>query len=472
MNEKGAFPDIPAGCYDPEHWRLANGMESDADSEEQQNQKAPPKPYLTEAILEEYLIASGITVKLNVVTHEVEVGGISAEYNPESSRNDLPVILFDELKQVYRCDKQTVCDLLNLIAGRNRYNPVLELIDCGEWDGTDYLGQLVEILGIRQGDLLSQTLLYKWSVQCYRLLHNQLGCVVGADGMLVLQGPQGIGKTSFVRTIGIRPDFVKLCQWLDPKDKDTLRRCTSAWIVELGEIETTLRSDLERLKAFVTNEVDEYRLPYARADNRTARRTSFTFAIDALDEDETAQQLAAASALARQNREVVIPEVDTYVYGVMCENAGHKPTAKALTTENIYGEVLTASQALDNAEAPETGRVLVVTPATYALLKKSKDVEMETDVGNDLRLRGVIAMLDGMSVQKIPANRLPTDFGFMVAHPCATTASVKLEAFNIHDNLSGISGALVEGRIVYDAFVLENKSKALYYQAQPTASKG
>ena len=39
---------------------------------------------------------------------------------------------------------------------------------------------------------------------------------------------------------------------------------------------------------------------------------SFTFAIDKLDTDETAQQLAAASALARQNREVVIPEVDTH----------------------------------------------------------------------------------------------------------------------------------------------------------------
>lgn len=57
------------------------------------------------------------------------------------------------------------------------------------------------------------------------------------------------------------------------------------------------------------------------------RDRSFTFAIDKLDTDETAQQLAAASALARQNREVVIPEVDSYTYGVMCSKAGHKPTA-------------------------------------------------------------------------------------------------------------------------------------------------
>ena len=44
---------------------------------------------------------------------------------------------------------------------------------------------------------------------------------------------------------------------------------------------------------------------------------SFTFAIDKLDNDETAQQLAGATALARQQREVIIPEEDKYVYGVM-----------------------------------------------------------------------------------------------------------------------------------------------------------
>ena len=134
---------------------------------------------------------------------------------------------------------------------------------------------------------------------------------------------------------------------------------------------------------------------------------SFTFAIDKLDQDETAQQLAAASALARQNREVVIPEIDAYVYGVMCSNAGHKPTAKALTAANLYPEILAASQALDDAEVPEAGRVLAVTPAIYALMKKCKDIVMETNVGNELRLKGVIGILDGMTVQKIPAVRLP-----------------------------------------------------------------
>lgn len=197
---------------------------------------------------------------------------------------------------------------------------------------------------------------------------------------------------------------------------------------------------------------------------------SFTFAIDKLDTDETAAQLQAANALARQNREVVIPEVDAYTYGVMCENAGQKPAAKALTATNIYTEILAASQALDDAEVPETGRVLVVTPAVYVLMKKCKDIVMETDVGNDMRLKGVIGILDGMQVQKIPANRLPAGFGFMAVHPCATVAPTKLEDFTVHENPPGISGALVEGRVCYDAFVLDNKAKAIYYQAQPVTT--
>ncbi len=196
---------------------------------------------------------------------------------------------------------------------------------------------------------------------------------------------------------------------------------------------------------------------------------SFTFAIDKLDTDETAQQLAAASALARQQRQVVIPEVDSYVYGVMCENAGTKPEAVELTTANIYEEIIKGTNELDNAEVPETERNLVITPDVYLLIKQCKDIVMETDIGNELRLKGVIGMIDGMNVIKVPKNRVPAGFGFMIAHPVATVAPTKLEDYKIHEDPPGISGSLVEGRICYDAFVLENKAKAIYYQAIPTA---
>jgi len=192
---------------------------------------------------------------------------------------------------------------------------------------------------------------------------------------------------------------------------------------------------------------------------------SFTFAIDKLDKDETAQQLQAATALERQTREVVIPEIDSYVYGVMCENAGTKAEAKALTKTNIYTEILAGNQVLDDNDVPETGRVLMVTPAVYTLMKQCADITMETDVGNDMRIKGVIGMLDGCTVIKVPSARLPENFGFMLCHPCATVAPIKLEDYKIHEDPPGISGSLVEGRINYDAFVLENKAMAIYYHA-------
>lgn len=191
---------------------------------------------------------------------------------------------------------------------------------------------------------------------------------------------------------------------------------------------------------------------------------SFTFAIDKLDADETAQQLAGASALARQQREVVIPEVDSYVYGVIAAGAGTKSAAVALTADNIYDEITKATNTLDNAEVPDENRVLIVSPDVYRIMKKSKDIIMETDVDSNLRKQGVVSNLDGAAVIKVPATRLPEKCGFILCHPCATVAPTKLEDYKIHQDPPGISGSLVEGRICYDAFVLDNKKMAIYYQ--------
>lgn len=149
----------------------------------------------------------------------------------------------------------------------------------------------------------------------------------------------------------------------------------------------------------------------------------------------------------------------------MTTNAGTKPDAKELTKTNIFTEILTANNTLDNAEVPETGRYLIVTPDIYVLMKQDVNIIMETNIANEMRLRGVVAMIDGLSVIKVPANRLPAKFGFMLAHAVATVAPTKLEDYKIHQDPPGISGALVEGRINYDAFVLDNKVKAIYYQA-------
>lgn len=193
---------------------------------------------------------------------------------------------------------------------------------------------------------------------------------------------------------------------------------------------------------------------------------SFIFNIDALDMDETAHQLAEETALGRQLREVVIPEVDKYVYQVMVDGAGNTAEALELNKSNVYTSILAGSECIDDHEVPDTERVLVVTPAVYTLLKQATEFD-HTEVGAEMKARGVVAMLDGMGVVKVPASRLPEKFGFMIAHPSATTAPVKLEDYGVHTDTPLSSGSIVTGRICYDAFVLDNKKNGIYYQPIP-----
>lgn len=241
---------------------------------------------------------------------------------------------------------------------------------------------------------------------------------------------------------------------------------TGAHSVMIWKISTVAMNNYNRT---ITDEEDKNFSRYGEIKDLNAqteemllsRDRSFIFNVDKLDTDETAEQVEAGKALAREIREVVIPEVDTYAYAKMTAGSGEK-TSGTLTKESIYAAVLAGSQALDDAEAPDTERVLVTTPATYTLLKQAVEFD-KTDIGADMRLKGVVGMLDGMAVVKVPAARLPEKFGFMIAHPSATVAPVKLEDYGIHTDTVISSGSIVTGRIAYDAFVLENKKKAIYY---------
>lgn len=191
---------------------------------------------------------------------------------------------------------------------------------------------------------------------------------------------------------------------------------------------------------------------------------SFTFMLDRMDVEETGEALAVTEALARQNREVVIPMYDKYVYSKIVEGAGTESSPATIDKTNIYDLILEANAVLDENMVPEIGRILLISPNYYKHLKGSKEIAMNTDIGQEMRLKGVVGVIDGVQVVKVPANRLPDDVAFILCHPIATVAPVKLEDYVIHDNPQGLNGYLVEGRMYYDAFVLDNKKNAIYVQ--------
>ena len=90
---------------------------------------------------------------------------------------------------------------------------------------------------------------------------------------------------------------------------------------------------------------------------------SFTFTIDKGNKLQTQMVMDAGKSLARQQREVIVPEVDTYVFGVMANgamSAGNYELGAASTT-NAYAKFLHGSEVLGNKMAPDTGRVAFCT---------------------------------------------------------------------------------------------------------------
>lgn len=189
---------------------------------------------------------------------------------------------------------------------------------------------------------------------------------------------------------------------------------------------------------------------------------SFIFVIDKMDQDETLQALNAGSALARQLREVVIPEVDKYTYKKMADNAGHVEYGQTITNLNAYTKLTDATEYMDEKKVPADGRVVVCPPSFYKLLKQDKNAVLETEIGENMRIKGVIANMDGMTIQKVVSSLLPQGLNFMVAHKVATTQAIKLAEYDTIDGGALASGKIVKGRIYYTAFVRNNKKDAIY----------
>lgn len=171
----------------------------------------------------------------------------------------------------------TIQRLLTQLAYRNRFNPFLDTLQENNWDQQNRYPELFQILGIQEP--LSQNLMKKWLRQVISLQYNSLSHSFGGDGCLVLVGEQGIGKSSFFRQLLSVKYFPQGLfggeKYLNFKDKDTEIRNNRFLITELSEIETTMRGDLERLKGFITTEIDCIRLPYGRSDVECPRLTSY-----------------------------------------------------------------------------------------------------------------------------------------------------------------------------------------------------
>ena len=222
-----------------------------------------------------FLQAFGIHIRINDMNCRIEIDGLPPEYSGEDALSLLVTLIYDSaIMMGYRyVNEKHIYNHLSVIANENRYHPVLECINAQLWDGNDRLAELYRIMGL--SDEFHKTLVKKWALQTIAVLYNTQDHPVSAQGVLVLQGEQGIGKTELFRHLAVFDKFFKGGATLDMSNKDSTMSATKVWICELGEIDSTTKKEQSALKAFLTEQTDRYREPYARHETIRPRRTSF-----------------------------------------------------------------------------------------------------------------------------------------------------------------------------------------------------
>lgn len=216
-----------------------------------------------------------IAIRYNEITKETEVEGMPKEYSEDSGLELLPAFISEICLEYHiKYKEKDIKNELLLLSDSNKYNPIQDMLTKNKWDNKDRFPILFEILGIT-ADEFSTKLVRKWIYQTAMIVFNNKENLLGIDGVLVFQGRQGVGKTRFIRNLALNSDWFKEGAFIDLNDKDSRIEASKGWIVELGELDTTLKKKQSALKAFLTNTMDEVRVPYAQKSTKKPRRTSF-----------------------------------------------------------------------------------------------------------------------------------------------------------------------------------------------------
>jgi len=223
-----------------------------------------------------------ITVRYNQLKRELEIripGLVTSQENADHvSRAQIKSAV---LLNGFGTDK--VDEFLLAIADENQYNPALTWIKSKEWDGVDRIPEICNTITVKEGfptwfrDILIET----WLLSAVSAVSRP---GFKSRGVLTLQGPQGIGKTSWIQSLVSDPvlkhELVKTDHLMDAANKDSVIGATRSWITEFGELEASFKRDAAKLKGFITNDKDVFRLPYARSESSFPRRTVFAATVN------------------------------------------------------------------------------------------------------------------------------------------------------------------------------------------------
>lgn len=195
---------------------------------------------------------------------------------------------------------------------------------------------------------------------------------------------------------------------------------------------------------------------------------AFTFAIDAGDMSDQAIDKAAGKALRREIDEVVNPTVDKYRLAAWANGAGNEHTTAALTKNSIVEAIIDLNAMLTEDLVPTEGRTLFIGVNYYKLLKQNPDFISVDALGKKALTKGEVGEVDGCTVKPVPSSWMPDGVAFLIKYKGCTVDPVKLQHYDVLTKVQGFDGPVVQGRIYYDAFVLDAKKDGIGV-CKPTA---
>ena len=166
--------------------------------------------------------------------------------------------------------KDKIQDALDLTREKNAFDPVRDYLLGLVWDGVERLDtMLVRWMGAPDNPYV-RAVTRKWMCGAVKR-----GLVPGCkfDNMLVLVGEQGTGKSNF-GTIISKGWFTNSLGRMD-NNKDSYERLFGVWIVEVAELASTKKAEIEDVKNFVTKQEDSFRKAYGRENGVYKRRCVF-----------------------------------------------------------------------------------------------------------------------------------------------------------------------------------------------------
>lgn len=193
---------------------------------------------------------------------------------------------------------------------------------------------------------------------------------------------------------------------------------------------------------------------------------SFSITIDKGNNSEQMGAKEASKILAIEMNEQAIPEMDKYALRKFIDYAGTvKETEEAPSEDNIVKMISDAMVEMGNKKVPAEGRYIFIGWSYFGILRLSKQFIGVEALAKEALVKGAVGTFMGAQVVTVPDEYLmkgENQAYFLIVYKNSVLQPKKVQDYFVKENPAGINGALIEGRFIYDAFVIGAKCGGVY----------